>query len=367
MEKEYINIHNFKCFVDQNIELNNLTVFVGVNGAGKSTVIQALLLLRSSLLAAGDKEIALDGIFGLDLGTSSSIVNQNSEDNYIALSAKSESGGSIFFNYMADIKEDRLSLSVADMEDTALECLSVGLNEFHYINAERIGPRISSPLTCMKYQDVGTFGQNVAQVIAYDGGRTKVDVSRMFENTENPNIEFQVNAWLSYIMPGVRVSANMDLSTLSAQIRVSNDFTMINPALATNFGFGVSYSLPIVVQALIAQKGSLMIVENPEAHLHPAAQSAMGIFLAKMAYAGVRILIETHSDHVINGIQNFVAQNKMWHTEVTINHFSVNHDNNRPKVMSISFDDKANYTNWPDGFMDQNQKDFLALCKVRSL
>lgn len=365
MNKEFLTIHNLKCFADKTIEINNLTVLVGVNGAGKSTTIQSLLLLRSSLQDKNAEEIALDGIFGLDLGTSSSVINQNIGENTITLSLHNNSGEKIAFSYDADIAEDRLNLKITGAKRTESGNLSLTHDEFHYLCAERCGPRVSQPLACMKYPTVGIKGQNVAQIMAHDGGRTKVDNARMYIGTENPNLDFQVNAWLSKIMPGVRVTAAMNMDTLTAQTRIGNDFTQITPALATNFGFGVSYSLPIIVEALTAKKGSMLIVENPEAHLHPAAQSAIGIFLAKMAYSGLRIVIETHSDHVITGIQRFIAENRDWHSNATINHFSFDKESQMPSVTPITFDNLANYSEWPDGFMDQSQKDFIELCKVR--
>lgn len=363
MNKEYLKIHNYKCFVDQTIEINNLTVLVGVNGAGKSSAIQSLLLLRSSLHERQSEEIALDGIYGLDLGTSSAVINQNAGDRTIALSIYNKDGDNVQFNYDADLAEDRLSLTIVARSTSGR--VSLNQKEFHYLNAERYGPRVSHPLSCMQYLNVGVKGQNVAQVIANDGGRTKVEESRMFYNSENPNLDFQVNAWLSRIMPGVKVTAAMDMNTLSAQMRISNNFTRITPALATNFGFGVSYSLPIIVEALTAESGSMLIVENPEAHLHPSAQSSLGAFLARMAYSGLRVVVETHSDHVINGMQQFVAENRDWHKCVTINHFALDPNNQNPLVTAITFDNMANYSGWPDGFMDQSQKDFMELCKVR--
>ena len=75
-------------------------------------------------------------------------------------------------------------------------------------------------------------------------------------------------------------------------------------------GFGVTYSLPIILSGLIAKEKGLLIVENPEAHLHPAGQSRMGVFLAWLAGKGVQVLVETHSDHIINGIRRAIAEFK---------------------------------------------------------
>lgn len=365
MNKEFLHIHNFKCFTEQTLEINNLTALVGVNGAGKSSAIQSLLLLRSSFEELGD-EVSINGMFGLDLGTSSSLVNQNVDESTIKLSINDNSEECLSYTYNVDVTEDKLNLYKEKKEKQIPEGrLSLVQGEFHYLCAERRGPRVSQPLACMKYLTVGCEGQNVAQVMAHDGGKTKVSEDRMYDGTENPNLDNQVNAWLAHIMHGVRVSASMNIGTLTAQTRIGNDFTLAQPALATNFGFGVSYSLPIIVEALTARNDSMLIVENPEAHLHPAAQSAIGIFLARMAYAGLRVVVETHSDHVINGIQRFVAKNSEWHDNVTINHFSLDKESQKPIVTPITFDKMANYSEWPEGFMDQSQKDFIELCKVR--
>src|SRR4029079_13492459 len=71
----------------------------------------------------------------------------------------------------------------------------------------------------------------------------------------------------------------------------------------TNIGFGVTYALPIIVAGLLAAPGSLFLVENPEAHLHPAGQSRIGRFLATLAAAGVQVIAETHTDPARNGVR----------------------------------------------------------------
>ena len=68
-------------------------------------------------------------------------------------------------------------------------------------------------------------------------------------------------------------------------------------------GFGYSYILSIVVTALIAKEGDIVILENPEAHLHPEAQTRLTFMLSKLVAMGIQVFIETHSEHVINGIR----------------------------------------------------------------
>ena len=64
------------------------------------------------------------------------------------------------------------------------------------------------------------------------------------------------------------------------------------------------------------------MVENPEAHLHPSAQAAMGEFLAISAASGIQVILETHSDHVLNGIRRAVKKGLITHHDVAIHFFT---------------------------------------------
>lgn len=166
-------------------------------------------------------------------------------------------------------------------------------------------------------------------------------------------------------MPEVKVTASYDTATLSAQIRVNNFFTKNNAVIAPNIGFGISYVLPIIVTGLIAKQGSYMIVENPEAHLHPSAQSKIGRFLAMVANAGVQVIVETHSDHVINGMQLAAIKNEINPEHIVINFFNQTESSQQPELESIAINTKGELSSWPKGFFDQTQLDFAELFKLR--
>ena len=99
--------------------------------------------------------------------------------------------------------------------------------------------------------------------------------------------------------------------------------------------------MPILATGLIAEAGSYMIVENPEAHLHPSAQSKIGRFLAMVAHTGVKVIIETHSDHVINGIQIAAAKHEIESADVSIQFFSQEKSEIQPKVEHIQISAKG--------------------------
>lgn len=372
-----LSISNFKCFTETQIPLNRLTVMAGANGNGKSTAIQALLFLRKTIeenfkygktnyqvqTDTLNANVALNEGYLLTLGNSSYVTNRHLGKSTIKIRI-GDNKNYVLLNYEADIDDRQLFL-------TALSSINEGNNDsitqkaFYYLNAERIGPRVSQAVQHYDYPNVGFQGEHVAQLIADVNYITPVEEERRHPKVKNPRLEPQINAWLDDLMPGVRVSAKQSTETLTAQIQVENYYIKGDPTIATNIGFGISYVLPIIVTGLVATKGSYLIVENPEAHLHPSAQSKIGRFLAMVAEAGINVIIETHSDHVINGIQIAVAKGEIETGKTTINYFSQQEGEIQPNIDSISISEKGELSNWPKGFFDQTQIDYAELFKLR--
>ena len=91
----------------------------------------------------------------------------------------------------------------------------------------------------------------------------------------------------------------------------------------------------------------------------------MGEFLSIIANSGVKVIVETHSDHILNGIQLACAKNKIDNNKVTINYFDKVDDSIQPQINSISINQRGELSDWPKGFFDQSQKDFSELFKIR--
>lgn len=358
-------LYNFKCFQDIGIKLNQLTALLGVNGSGKSSVIQALLLLKASIesVQSKNKFVSLNGPFGIQLGTSSGIINQNTNDDNIKIALCDDDKNLIDVRYSINQVEEDLGLEMY------LHNIDPSFKEMNYLSflcAERLGPRISQPLQRMDFLNVGVQGENTAQVISSKGGREKVRPECMFDGSKDRNLQAQVNQWLSYILPGVVIFANTDYHNLRASIKIENQFSSISPILSTNIGFGISYVLPVITSGLIAPKNSMMIVENPEAHLHPSAQSAIGEFLSMVARSGVMVILETHSDHIISGIQIDAAKHPEFAKQITINNFSIDEQKKQPYVEDIDVKSDGSLSKWPNGFLNQAQLDYIKLSKIQS-
>lgn len=376
-----LNIRGFKCFRDVEIPLKRLTVFAGANGQGKSTGIQSLLLLRQTIELLSNyyndsksltpfihgsykQRIGLNDRFCLALGTSTSVLN-NSSDNPITLGLTTNNE-LLKISFNADNIEDQLYLEVLNYERNLNQDNSIFKKEFYYLNAERLGPRVNQQIANTPFSHTGWRGEYTAQVLSEKEGLTEVDKTRWFKDTTNKFLDSQVNNWLNFIIPGTRINAVHSKKTLSAQLLLENEYSGSIPSLATNLGFGISYVIPIIVSGLIAKKGAFLVVENPEAHLHPSAQSKIGRFLARISGAGVNVIIETHSDHIINGIQIGFVEEKKLNKNVLVNFFGSNSANNEPEIESIELKEDGMLERWPKGFFDQTQIDFADLLKKRN-
>ena len=131
----------------------------------------------------------------------------------------------------------------------------------------------------------------------------------------------------------------------------------------TNVGFGLSYILPVVAALLAAPKDALVIIENPEAHLHPRGQTRMGELCARAAAAGVQVIVETHSDHVLDGARLMVKDRVL---DRGAAHFHYLHHSEGSVVRrSPVIDDEGRLSEWPEGFFDQHRMNAAGLARRR--
>lgn len=365
-------IENFKCFKKQSIDLGLLTILAGGNSVGKSSVVQALLISRACIkkvegVYINDRyqqtnenvKIPLNGLFAMALGRTREVLNQDAATDQIQFFYQKEPTDSCGIQLHASSEEAVYSLDfekfVGDRQ--SLDKLSIGHAVFYYLNAERIGPRLRYEVEDMEYQHTGWNGEYTIQVLGQNFN-FDVPASRCFDpNALNKLLE-QARLWLKYITPGTR----LDDAKIYSEIKTAE--ITLGSSRPTNVGFGLSYVLPIIVNGLIAQEGSLFIVENPEAHLHPSGQSNIGKFLAKIAASGIQVVLETHSEHVINGIRLAALEGIIPHAKVQINFFDRD-DKEAVRVTSIQLNEKADLTGWPNGFFDQQERDLANIFRLK--
>jgi len=325
-----LKLQGFKCFIDEDFDIEPLTVLSGLNSSGKSSVLQSVRILK-------DKK-PLDGHGPFSEFVSShavrfTITAHNSEDNECLLSYGSD-----------DI------ITEGDLfDDHSL---------FSYISAGRLGPKTFLPIwTETILSDVGQQGEYVLDFLDRYSEFSGLPEKLCHKASNSTSVRLNIAAWLNLISPGVEfeyfLNRKADIGTA--------EFSKRRP---TNVGFGLSYTLPIIANVLVyasliankINKSALILIENPEAHLHPTGQTRMGEFLAFAAASGVQIIIETHSDHILNGIRLAVKEQHLSRDDTSFYFFSYDFDAEKSNVDRPVLDEFGMFDEWPDGFFDETEK-----------
>ena len=240
-----------------------------------------------------------------------------------------------------------------------------GLNRMRlfFLSAERQGPRIISVLHDTVSHSVGNTGQNTSYILGEMDKQQKLDPN--FQLPKDLKISaidrFSANCeeWLDFIVPGTRIQYGVDMERNFTTLMVKNQGEFHLP-VAT--GFGITYVLPVIIALLTSKSGDLLLLENPEAHIHPAGQRWLGELIALACAGGVQIMVETHSDHVINGIRLAVKKNKI-HPESTGIFFFYKDEKEdyKHKVILPTIDRDGRIDIWPEGFLDEGDNALLDL------
>ncbi|OKH54033.1 ABC transporter permease [Calothrix sp. HK-06] len=389
-----LKLQNFKPFKEQLLEFRPLTLLSGLNGMGKSSVLQSLLLLRQSyqqrVLQHG--HLALNGDL-VRIGTAQDALFEGAEEEFISfeLSVKLYKEETMWkWRFAYDQKADVLrSESVPNTSEIHEFCLFG--DYFHYLQAERIGPinvyEMADEMVRQHFQ-LGTAGDYTAHFLSLFGnchintvGLQKINNQRLnytFErpsqdmlrqlrhpNAKSPELKDQVEAWMGEISPGTRIyiTSNTDIDLISVQYSFAMGNDISNKYRATNVGFGISYTLPIIVALLAPPPGTLVLLENPESHLHPRGQKKMGELIALAASSGIQVVVETHSDHVLNGIRLAVHGGKLKPNDVQLHYFQRQEKKGQTftNVVSPHIDRNGRIDRWPDGFFDEWDKSLETL------
>ncbi len=364
-----LEIDNYKCLDGVIFRAAKCTLLTGTNSVGKSSLIQSLLLSRLAALhaASADAVIPLNGPYGLSLGEFLDIIRHD-----VVSGTESE----ITFRYLIEGIQYSLSLR-AEVETARYAAFEFtqkppelfckpGLGTFCYLSAEREGPRNSALIQSAPKDrmEIGSRGQYVADVLEI------CDRDAVLPVLEHPGaagqrFSKQVEAWLATFVPNVEIRVEPARNVDVAALRFKRGGLSAEWERPSNTGFGVSYCLPIVVAGLVAKPGSLFLIDSPEAHLHPSAQSAMGSFLGRLAAAGVQLFVETHSDHVLNGIRLATVDDShpLDRRDVVINHLRI--EGGVVAKEEVSIDHRGNLSSRPREFFDQAEHDIGAIVRKR--
>jgi predicted ATPase len=222
----------------------------------------------------------------------------------------------------------------------------------HYVSADRIGPRLYVDKYGVGNIDkTGIRGENSINVLSSYNER--LNPIFFIQNTTKPeSITDLCQQWLSYIFNGANIEINdKGESVLALNINPKNDGKLYK---SVNVGFGYSYILSIVLTCLIAKEDDIVIFENPEAHLHPKAQSRLTHLFTRLASNKVQLFIESHSEHILNGLRVAIADKNCEIQKSMVSSYFFGEDF---KVDKLDIDEKGFVSNWPKDFFDQMEID----------
>lgn len=361
-----IEISGLKRFKNERFKLAPLSVLTGLNGSGKTSMIQAILLAAEAS-AAKSSSLSLNGPFGLELGTAEDVLNWESSSP-IKIVIHGQSGEAACWRFSVP-SEDALYLEIIEKPKETPKVLSGNARMFTYLSAERLGPRGYTAVSPVHEDEleVGVHGEFCAHVLTVLGDQVIKNNGRSHPLHTSPSprlLKYEVEQWLSEIARPIEVTGRRASNSIVAELMFRTPgSTWVR---STNMGFGISYALPIVLAGLVAEPSSVILIENPEAHLHPAGQSRMGVFLAWLAGRGVQIIVETHSDHIINGMRRAVAEHHYLDSASAVIHwFGSTNEWENFEPFSLSISEGGALSSWPKGFFDQYQIDVSTLGSIR--
>ena len=366
-----IDLKHFKCFELLKLPLTELTLLSGVNTSGKSSVLQALVLLHQTMREhEWSTRLMLNGNT-LKLGAVLDVVDKIHGRHAFEIGL-GDGGRRYSWKFSGDRSEMSLRIDSVDVNGSVCYApktlqfmfphdgnditadLTNRIRRLTYIKAERIGPREFYSLEDRQNASVVGPAGEYAISLLHSGRDEKVIKGLEIEGVPTTRLR-QVEARLQTLFPGCGLAVEQvpRMNAVTLGLRSSEETDFHRPI---NVGFGLTQVLPIVVAALSAKLNDILLIENPEVHLHPAGQALMGKFLAHVASVGVQVIIETHSDHILNGIRRTVRSKQLNPEQATL-HFFRPRKEVQTQVITPQLDETGNIDEWPEGFFDQFDKD----------
>ncbi|MDO4330957.1 MAG: AAA family ATPase [Lachnospiraceae bacterium] len=336
-----IEIQGLKCFDKVQLTFSGFTLLAGRNSTGKSTVIQAILAMFQ------ESASSLAGPY-MNIGTVSEVKNRIAGSKEIDLEIRYEYQGEQF-QFGKKFLDDKREVHRGNVFPESMKVL--------YLTADRIGVQDTYDKSLKDTEDIGIRCEYAFYYLC-EHARDKLKESDfIYDHTAKLTFGGQVDYWLNRIL-GYRVTAEQIAGTELIRVAYSNE-VLGRDIRPKNVGTGVSYIAEIIIAALSCRKGDLLIIENPEIHLHPSGQAEFISFVVFLAKQGLQVMMETHSDHIYNGLRRCISSDVIDADQVRVYFFEQDAFQNSIPVR-ICLDE--------DGHVENQQKDaVLWISKRRAI
>ena len=304
-----IYVKGYKSIKELEVECSRLNLFIGTNSSGKSSLLQAILLVVQNL----ERLYGLNGPL-VSSGEFRETRNYALKNDTIEIKLFGD-GEQVALNICEDGKNYLVPCEGGKLTQTLIN------RSVHYLSCSRIGSQDVYNKNLSVYD---MFGKNGEYAIDFLSKHKDEPLEKeLISYHESYTLSAQVNRWLEYII-GARIQTEEIIGTdvVKASYNMVENFY----ARPKNVGSGVSYLISILIVCLGSHKGDMIIIENPEIHLHPLSQSRICEFLYFISKSGRQVFVETHSDHLFDAIRVGISQRTMEKEHIAINFFRLGSD-----------------------------------------
>lgn len=345
-----LSVTGLKSIDSLKINFNKINILVGTNSSGKSSLIQAILLASQNL---DEINCPLNGNL-ISLGDFREVRNfiTNAQEIKIGIKLR-DCYHNISIVESDENKEDSCKLFKKSEDQVNANKIKEQLSideGLYYLSSSRIGHKDIYEKSYSKTYKFGLLGEYC--LYYFEKHKDLIIDKKLIHMNASNTLESQVNFWLKYI-----VGSELSTEDIKETDKIKANFRSGDRNIRTkNVGSGISYLVSIIIMCLSIKEGDTIIIENPEIHLHPRAQSNLTNFFVFIANTNRQIIIETHSDHIFNGVRVAVALNALKKEDYAINFFSLD-ERKCTQVDNIEVSKRGRIVNSPEGLFDQFETD----------
>jgi hypothetical protein len=221
--------------------------------------------------------------------------------------------------------------------------------------------RFIQEIDCVHF--IGPFRTNPERLYTYSGdypsticvhGEKAIDVLAAARNLKNGNemdLLHKISSWYKNAGIAKRIFIE-ELSDRYFKVKLEHINTHESQNLA-DVGYGCSQILPILVAGYHIPANSILVLSEPEIHLHPKAQAEVGSFLYDISQRGIQLIVETHSEHLLLRLQSYIASRKLKPEDVYV-YYIYSKDNGKKEYKRIPLGENGYYIDdWPNGFFPE--------------
>lgn len=356
---DYLKIEGYKSIDKFEVNLKNFNLFVGGNSVGKSSVIQGLLIFSQNIT---ERQPNLSGQF-VSMESYREIRNFRTRPQKIILEIeinKNRCVKEISENSNLELvcNHTCLNCSLKNFSKYITGCNHLNYNaNFHYLSADRIGNIEIYDKNKFQKTKIGLYGEYAIDY--FDKNKSTIISEFLIKDFTNKTLSGQVNYWLNYITGYELKTEKIEKTDFIKGYYLKDGFEF----RGRNVGAGLGYLISILILCLSSKKNDIIIIENPEIHLHPKAQALLTEFLIFISNGGVQVIIETHSDHIFNGTRIGIKEKSISKEKISVNYFDLTQEF-LTKHTEIKFNDEGRILNHEVGLFEQFDLDINRLLGI---